>query len=457
MDEHQKNQFAARLQRIQAQKAQQPSVESEEDADLQPEPSVAPEVMIPGGPPPSMEDFHRKPAIGAVRTGLILLTLLGIFAMGALFILNMTHGDGGPKLIAAGSGASAPKTTQQIAPPAGDFAGLELAVNTQLPREPRNMVPRGQLLGWTAVATPNKASVQVSDIALDFDPAALDRVPKKATAIAPNSECSFRRPTGDEVVHNVRIQNATVETDLHVFSDAQVVEALMWHIEGSRKSKRHYRYGSTAKGRMARADVFVTETSAPVYLVLQSWGNTLWNVHRGQGVQIAHIAVIGENSGVIPPNGVSVEALRISDFVTDHSYGANDEIRPCMIAPYRNPEPHWPIHQDVAGDNQLMINQLYSLTTGFAAFNAWYTEVFGVDADTNLTSAEGAAHVLVGPVPTAQLAYKPLNNREAFVTEADHILLGDVAALELHVDMLRAAAGGDLTSLYPAPVVAVTQ
>ena len=76
--------FAQRLQRIEgnAPDAESPAVE----AAVEPAPAMADTVPMPTG---SSSSF----GFGPIRIGLILLTMLGIFGMGAMTILNLTEGQ----------------------------------------------------------------------------------------------------------------------------------------------------------------------------------------------------------------------------------------------------------------------------------------------------------------------------------------------------------------------------
>ncbi|MEM6385123.1 MAG: hypothetical protein AAF718_02690 [Pseudomonadota bacterium] len=440
MDEQQKRVFAERLERIQAQKADPvPAPEMPEIVQGLNELPPLPPVNPPGG---------NGGGFGPIRTLLILVILLAMGGFGAFYASEMS--DGALDLTDVQSVTPIETPAQAVQEPPNPL--LAFAVDRPEARSPgqRTATDRGWEHTLGSVATPDGAQVQVADIASGFDPSRLDSRPARIETFQPNENCTLRRPRDGEVVRNVRLGAGTGFTEVHAVSDAGIADAILTHSQAALFSPKSHEFGRTAKGRMNRVDVFVTDTSGPVYLVLQALsGNTLWNVHRGQGVQIAHIAMIGNTSGIIAPNGVAFEALRIADFGINFDFEAHDVAQPCMIAPYRLPKDFWEGQKKAAKGNALFENQMFTFNSGHRAFSAWYTEVLGVDPETGLTEAEGAAHALVGPVPPGLLGFRPLAGQTIHVTEAERLLIGDDALIEAHQALMIAAAGGDVAAIQP--------
>lgn len=438
------NEFAERLKRIEARQGGRPE---------RPVDSLPP-LEAPGGGdggPGGGSGF------GPARIALILLVILAMLGAGGLYVVNTFGKQPGKAVASSSDEARTPVAAASAAPASIDIPpvlALEIkrpVVDSEAP--PAVLGDNGWTLAPGVVANADRAEVTLEQVVSGYDPSRPDTVPGNVEMFDPNGECKLRRPAPGEVVHNVRLGSGTGLTDLHVVSDTVIAEALMEHLQGVLTVDKSYKIGKTANARMSRVDVFVTDTSGPVYLVLQSlYGNVLWNVHRGPGVQIAHVALIGSTPGVILPGEIGFEALRVSDFVEDHEFGANDEIRPCMIRPWRKPEPHWPAQRMADDGNQLYVNQIHSFSTGFRAFNTWYTGMLGVDADSNLVAAEGAAHVLVGPVPAGPLGYNRIEGRTVNLVRTDRVYRGDDALLEAHLALLTAAVGGDPRAVDPAPM-----
>ncbi|WP_019954487.1 hypothetical protein [Yoonia vestfoldensis] len=278
-----------------------------------------------------------------------------------------------------------------------------------------------------------------------------------------NDQCNLRRPGDGEQIVNVRMENGALPVPVRAFSDAAMIDQLARNIAGVTQEGRPYDWGAQVRGEMTGVDVFLTDTSAPIYLVLQNLGKgVVWNVQTAPGVTLAHVAIVSSGSSglVRPPEAVTFEALLVSDFVPEHAFGADDTLRACMIRPWRDPQPDWVAVQQADG-NASYSNQLQSITTGYAAYNAWYTGTLGVDAGTNLVAAETAAHVHVGPMPAAPFTYRGISGQDVYLMRTDHMITGDPVTLQatidaLHGALLNEAIGGDVTLLDPAPVARVT-
>lgn len=327
-------------------------------------------------------------------------------------------------------------------------------------KTPRYLTYQGWAFQSPGVASFGLPELVLADVSTGHENGLGPLVPARVKPFKPNPNCTLRRPGADEVVHNVRLENGTLLSEVHNFSDEEMGDALMGHIEALYSgSKRHYKYGKMAPGQMASVDVFVTDTSAPVYLVLQGFrANTIWNLHLADGVRLSHVAMIGEHSGMsAPPKGTSFEAIRISDFITDFEFGSNDEFVPCMVAPWLSPQGYWQSTIDAQNNNDLQANYTYSLTKGSEAYARWYQDVMGIAPSTNLVMAKHAEHVLVGPVPAQPVTFRPLSLREVVVTENEQIVLGNEAKRQLHDKVLLDATGGRLAALNPTPITEAVQ
>ena len=451
MDDQQ-DRFAERVKRIQERKVARPPAPPEM-GDVPPLPlelpPMGPEGMPPGGGGGS--------GFGVIRLALILVVFVALLGFGGLYLKD-TLG----KTPGGVADASEPAQGDVVAGAPREVSPILTFVVERPKEDPEAplavQVDRGWILRPGLVANSDSTEIAVTDIVSGYDPNTPDLVPAEIEMFDANTGCTLRRPAPGEVVHNVRIEHGTGPTDIHVVSSAGMAEALKGHIEGVTTGRKQYLIGKTADGRMDRVDVFVTDTSAPVYLVLQNIsGNTLWNVHRGPGAQIAHVALIGNTSGAVLPADIGLEALRISDFVAPHEFGAYDTIEPCMIRPFRKPEPGWRATIEGSQGNQLLANQMHTYSTGFAAFNDWYKKTLGIDADTNVVSIEAAAHVLVGPRPVGQVGYNLIGREKVHLVRTDRVYQSEEALIEAHLGLLNAAAGGDALTIDPVAMERKTQ
>ena len=415
--DRQNNGFAARLQRIEARGAAE-------------KPNLEPPIRsVPKG------NTHVWFLLGAIA-------LVAIAGAAALVVLNETTLEPAPEPLA-----------EIVAPETPSFI-VDRAEKRPEGAPLRVLGDRGWTLWPGQVAAPDHAELAVAEVFSGFDPSLGSGVPGALIPFDVNATCTLRTPAAGEVIRNLRLARATGESGVHVISNAEMARALLGHIESLHHPPKRYRAAQAASGRMGLVDVVLTDTSGPIYLVLQSFrGDTLWNLHLARGVDLAHVAMIGDNSALVGvPEGTTFEALRISDFVTDFEFGSNDRPRDCMVAPYRKPADHWVAVKKAAKGNMLFENQVYTFNAGYQALKASYRDTLGVDASTNLTVAEGAAHMLSGPLPLDPLAYRGLEGRVVHVTRNDLVLTSDAAVAQAHLERLTLAAGGDLASLDPAPV-----
>ncbi len=271
------------------------------------------------------------------------------------------------------------------------------------------------------------------------------------------AQCNLRPPLASEKIMGVRVENALLPAPLYAFSNQQLADQLLRNVEAVTQGDVAPSNEIVPAGEKAVLDVFVTDTSAPLYLVLQNMGpGIVWNLHTAPEVEIAHVALIGSDfSGAANlPSDTTIEAMLVGDFIPPHQYGADDAPRDCMVRPWRNPQPDWIGSQKSQAGSIADQNEMYSYTKGYEAYNRWYTATLGVDAATNTLTARDAAHVLVGPPPAEPLTYRPLAGSEIQLMETDHLFVGDAAsrnsvAKQLHQDLLSAAVGGDISALDP--------
>ena len=275
--------------------------------------------------------------------------------------------------------------------------------------------------------------------------------------IVRNASCELRPPLASEKVSGVRIENALLPAPLAAFSNRQLADQVLQNIQAVTQGNAIPGQAMALAGQKTSLDVFVTDTSAPLYLVLQNMGpGVVWNLQPAPDVNIAHVAIIGSDfSGVanLPPDA-TVEALLVADFVPPYQYGADDAPRACMIRPWRNPQPDWIGSLKTEAGSLTFQNRMYSYTKGYQAYNRWFTQALGVDAAANTITARDAAHVLLGPKPAAPFAYRSLAGQDIRMMEAENLFVGDAAARNdaarrLHLDLLTAAAGGDINALNP--------
>lgn len=319
---------------------------------------------------------------------------------------------------------------------------------------------QGATLASPVVVHTDAAMFDLGDIATNVDLTTTNTAIGQIIPFQSNAECDLRNPLPDEQIVNVRVENALLATPVQAFSNELLAQRLLQNVEAVTQRGAAYDLDGRISEQKTSMDVFLTDTSAPIYLVVQNMGpGIIWNVHTAPDVTLAHVAIVSTSiSGLVsPPNDATFEALLVSDFVPPHSIGDDDQARSCMIRPWRNPQPEWIGAIEAAGGNSLFGNQISSYTKGYAAYNRWYTATLGVDASTNTVSPRDAAHVLIGPKPAQPIPYRAMAGRDIHLMQTDNMFAGSTAERrkiteELHTNMLLAAIGGDVGALDPDPM-----
>ena len=277
----------------------------------------------------------------------------------------------------------------------------------------------------------------------DFDEATPRTVREQATR-----GCVFRRPASSEFFANVRIAEGGMRSPVYAFSRKRLTKDTKRFIE-SYKQKRVDTpiRGSTRELNLHAVDVVVTETSRPVYLVLQSThGKVLWNIHTAEGAKVRQVVVIG---GATP-----VAVANLPEGARLHMVDANSARR-CGLDPARMPRAHW-IFVQRARSGMDGHGELY--TENMARYRRYADEfavAFGDGHERGVIGDFRVSHVLVGPLPATledRVAYAPLDGADIKVAPADYILTGDRGEVkdeysEMVLGLARRMAGGDLASL----------
>lgn len=438
-DDHRQQDFAERLRRIEERRSGAQPV-SEQAERRQP------------SPPPSNYGYGVEQEDHRIRNGIIWAVIFAALGTGGYYGWKAIPQDMIDAIASLRSSSeSSVQTTGMVSMSSGTPAAPENAL----------MSDQGPTLASPLVAHQGPEPL---DLALVAD---VQELPTEDTALGQlksfdrNAMCNLRAPLPSEKIMNLRIQTATLPAPVQAFSQAQLAERLITNIENVTQDGRSYDATSQITGQKTAMDVFVTDSSAPIYLILQNLGpGVIWNIHAGPDVTIAHVAIIASSySGLVaPPNDATFEALLVRDFVTPHEFGADDIIRDCMIRPWRQPQPEWGASIKAENGNFLYENQVYTYQKGYEAYNAWFTQTLGVDASTNLVTARDAAHALLGPVPNEPINYQPMTGQDVHMMRTDHIFAGDKTMRQtitddLHSELLLAAIGGGIDALNPDPMV----
>lgn len=144
--------------------------------------------------------------------------------------------------------------------------------------------------------------------------------PPSFETVDADKNCRMPRPSSGAKLAYVYTYGGGVKTPLQYIADGDNAEAIKARMEMTRAVAKEVsrtgsfeqraiagEYAKFARGNAVewtrRIDVLVTDTSAPVFLVLTSYDSVMWNIQRAPGVQIDGIVVSAYEGGAIA-NGV---------------------------------------------------------------------------------------------------------------------------------------------------------
>lgn len=280
--------------------------------------------------------------------------------------------------------------------------------------------------------------------------------PARYSILTADSDCTPRDVRAGEILANIS-SGANLDTgdmifsDLHMFGfDALVNAAGSWIGMSKRDGKPAPAEKMTLAARVPIVDVILTDTSGPLYVVLQSYfgKSILWNIVPAEGVEIAHITLVGNNVAINPPPG---------DYDIDYLPTGRSGCAP-MVA--RAPQQYWDMYHRPMGSD-LERYETRSIDNA-AAYDAWFRATFGQGAEENVVGFFLQNHVMWGPMPEPLVPYRSVEGSTVLVTEQDYIFtapaqMRDAFLISVQTDLITDAVGGDLALLFPEPLMRETE
>jgi hypothetical protein len=257
-------------------------------------------------------------------------------------------------------------------------------------------------------------------------------VPGRAVA-----NCTPRPPAADEALVAVQTFEGGLDTPVWLTTAADLARETRYWVE--QRALRNGFIGSTPNRPMDpanRIDVIVTDTSAPVYLVLHSgFSGTLWHVVTAPGVRIAHVAAVG-------PGALGVS---LPDPATPVEF-----VEACAPRPAREPAPHWDLFHRIGSGPEYEAKA----REWFAAYDGWFRAAFGQGVEAVTFGAFAADHVLAGPAPAAPVPWRPFDGATVVQGPTGTAFAGSKRDAERHFSdaqtaLATAAAGGSLDLILP--------
>lgn len=290
--------------------------------------------------------------------------------------------------------------------------------------------------------------VFIKDVITGYTTRVASDIPATITTIRPILGCDFTPPLSGSIVGHAAAGTSGIDLAISTYNDTHLAAAVQVFVNVYRETGMMSK--AAADGTAYQAyDVAVTETRAPVYLVLQNrFGNRIWNIHLAPGARIERVVLLGgTQAGVANLDPVVPVEVMLADGMED-----------CGIAPAYPLNNGALLYQSLANGalSQADADQtLGRIAAGVAAYDAWFRSSFGVGAGESRIGWDRGTISVIGPVPgkADQLAvWAPIEGAEIRTTQDTFFeIRGQVTEGADFVSRVRAIATtfawGDLTNL----------
>lgn len=326
------------------------------------------------------------------------------------------------------------------------------------------------VVGGPVAATEHLRPVFTKEIMRGHRPPRATEIPASTRKVNPQAMCGFTPPAPGSRIGNV-FANATLQTsNVFAFSAAEFEDNAQRYLADVKANGMPEKPGLSdmfnAAGTLGATqlnsskladqvrfmvmDVAVTETAAPVHLVLQGGvGRILWNVHLAEGATLSGVTLLGGDHVALAnaPLKVPVEIM------------TNAEMKRCGAIRARKPLETAPIFTAVDRGELSEADaraELVIIADKVETWNSWFQGQFGVRSDETVIGYDTASLLaLVGPLPQspeARLPYHGLKGAVLRISPVDRVVLNQSHKAERAVrkaieERAKALAGGDLAAV----------
>ena len=253
-----------------------------------------------------------------------------------------------------------------------------------------------------------------------FDRFASNGMPGAIIRVEGRQTCSLPRPAEGTIVATVHTNLPKMDSTIRQITKESIKSAAERMIKKAKRSKREPLAWEIARDqgdRLSVIDVVVTETAAPLHLLLVADDDVIWNLVKAEGARISHVTLLGGSSA----------GVANADDDTTISYLGKRRLASCDINPRRNPREHWRLFKNVAnlrgGDE--IIAENYGL---HLQYDTWRRSVYGSIEEQYIVTAHQMHHALIGPVPEnleARIAYRSLDGATVQIAGKDYLTASD--------------------------------
>lgn len=290
--------------------------------------------------------------------------------------------------------------------------------------------------------------VFIKDVITGYTTRVSRDIPSEITTIRPIMGCILTPPLKDTVVGHVTSGRSDVPLALSTYNDTHLAKEVQVFVNVYRESGVANPFLKDGPAYESY-DVAVTETRAPVYLVLENtWGNRIWNIHLAPGARIERVILLGgEQAGI-----ANLDPVVPVEVILDKGL-ANCGIHP--FYPLNSGHLFFQSMANGAMSKDEAEAKLAVIGEQVAAYDIWFRDSFGVSAEDSRIGFDQGSISLIGPVPgetDPKAVFAPINGSKIRTTQDKFFeIKGQVAEGEDFASRVKAIATafafGDLSTL----------
>jgi hypothetical protein len=246
---------------------------------------------------------------------------------------------------------------------------------------------KGPIAAWTG-----NEPVFINDVITGYTTRVDSDIPTTITKVRSILGCGFTPPLQGTIVGHATAGTSDIDLAISTYNDAQLAAAVQTFVDVYRETGAMTKTGA-AGGAYQAYDVAVTETRAPVFLVLQNrFGNRIWNIHLAAGARIERVILLGgTQAGVANLDPVVPVEVMLAD-----------GMEACGITPAYPLNEGALLFQSLASgalsqaDADLTLGRI---AAAVADYDAWFRASFGVGALESRVGWDRGTISVIGPVP----------------------------------------------------------
>lgn len=276
--------------------------------------------------------------------------------------------------------------------------------------------PGGLVATGPVAAGIGNVPVFIADVLVGHSTEVSGAIPAAITTIRPILGCVPTPPQSGSLVGHARAGTSDLPLALLSYNDGDLALGVRDFVE--RYRSRGIAVPAPGDAHAFQAyDIAVTETAAPVYLVLESGGgNRIWNIHLAEGARIERVVLLGgAQSGVANLDPVVPVEVILAEGLAD-----------CGVAPARA--------------------SAAAPAAAAAAHDRWFRDSFGVSPGQGRIGFDRGMVSVIGPLPgpaTPRAIYAPIAGAEIRTTKDRHFeIRGQVPAGQDYAARVIAIATG---------------